>query len=270
MPFCSKHALLVTKSDTLADSLEQNGHSVSVINNSDHVLPFLIANPHIDLLVLDQWFVDIDVLLKSIFSLSVVPTRIVVRANVQYIPHVSEVTLITLSPQTSDIVLNKTITESFASNINDTEPKKRKILIIDDVQDLLDMYSTMFRLKWYDIETAIDGLDGIAKASSYKPDIILLDIMMPHMDGYEMMHALYSNTSLTSVVVVNSNIEGQDVVQKVYESGADYYLRKSDFTPSQIVYMVEKWLFDKKRNKTEPIPTSHFHPWEVFFSSMNM
>jgi CheY-like chemotaxis protein len=88
------------------------------------------------------------------------------------------------------------------------------------------------------------------------------------MDGYEMMKTLKENTSLQSVIVVNSNIEWSDVVEKVYSSGADYYLRKSDFTPSQIVYMIEKWLFDKKRNKTDPFPATHFVPSPGFFDSM--
>jgi hypothetical protein len=58
------------------------------------------------------------------------------------------------------------------------------------------------------------------------------------------------------------------VTEKIYTSGADYYLRKSDFTPSQIVYMIEKKLFDKKRNKSVPSPTNHFHPGEDFFRDM--
>ena len=55
--------------------------------------------------------------------------------------------------------------------------------------------------------SAYDGLDGITKAAQIKPDIIILDIMMPNMDGFEMLKVLKSNTSLSTKVIVNTNLE---------------------------------------------------------------
>lgn len=267
MPFSSQHGLVVTHSQKLIETLTQDGHSVISIPESADILAVMIANPQIDLLVLDSGLHEIDFILQALSNLVHVPGRIVIRADLSFTPEIKNSSVIVLDTKISDSTLSKTVSQSFAPTAQE-EKRSRRILIIDDVTDLLDMYKMMFKIKWYESETAIDGLDGIAKASQYKPDIILLDIMMPHMDGYEMMKTLKENTSLQSVIVVNSNIEWSDVVEKVYSSGADYYLRKSDFTPSQIVYMIEKWLFDKKRNKTDPFPATHFVPSPGFFDSM--
>lgn len=89
--------------------------------------------------------------------------------------------------------------------------------------------------------------------------------MMPHMDGFELMKTFYNNTSLDCVIIVNSNIDGAGVIERIYTSGADYYIRKSDFVPSQLVTMIERGLFDKKRDKSLHIENKSFTPGEGFF-----
>jgi|GEM_PF-6022909 len=96
---------------------------------------------------------------------------------------------------------------AFPKHASPQKTNKDKILVVDDVEGLLEMYEMMFQLKGYDIQTAKNGLDGITKAASFKPKFILLDIMMPHMDGFELMKAFYNNTSLESIIIVNSNID---------------------------------------------------------------
>lgn len=268
MPFFSQQGLVVTNSATLLDILLQGGHMMTLVPDGEAILSILVTNPQTDLLVLDSWLPDLPLILDSLANLVHIPSRIIIRESLPSTPEFQNSTVILLDPAISDIALSTSISQSFAPTA-EIEEKIRKILIIDDVTDLLDMYRMIFELKWYEVETAVDGLDGIAKASQYKPDIILLDIMMPHMDGYEMMKTLRENTSLESVIVVNSNIEWVNIAEKVYSSGADYYLRKSDFTPSQIVFMIEQWLFDKKRKKTDPLPVQHFHPGPDFFATQN-
>jgi DNA-binding response OmpR family regulator len=80
------------------------------------------------------------------------------------------------------------------------------------------MYQIMFEQKGYAVETAKDGLDGITKAVSFQPKYILLDIMMPHMDGFALMKTFRENTSLDSVIIVNSNIEGPNMTEKIYQA----------------------------------------------------
>ncbi|MFH0775994.1 MAG: response regulator [Patescibacteria group bacterium] len=112
---------------------------------------------------------------------------------------------------------------------------KLKILIIEDNADLCEMFKTAFEAKNYEALISLNGMDGITKAASWKPDVILLDIMMPQMNGYEVLSALKNNTSLPTKVVVSSNLEQQKDEQKAMEMGADLYLKKSEHTPFETV-----------------------------------
>lgn len=249
--------------------MENGGHTIMVIPDAISVLPILVANPRVDLLVLDSNVPNSQTLMQILSGLARLPSRIVIRDNLPQIPVFWNSSVLMLDSKTSDIVLAQAIEDSMGSSVVDEDVKTvKKILIIDDVSDLLDMYKMMFTMKGYEVETAVDGLDGISKAWKFKPDLILLDIMMPNMDGYEMMKVFNENTSLKSVIVVNSNIEWTDVAEKIYKSWADYYLRKSDFTPSQMIYMIEHRLFDRKRNLSLPSPDKHFHPGADFFRDM--
>lgn len=69
---------------------------------------------------------------------------------------------------------------------------------------------------------------------------------MPHMDGFEVLHTLKYNTSIRPVVIVNSNLEGVDEEKKVKDLGADFFLRKSQFTPLEVVAFIEKNILIKK------------------------
>jgi CheY-like chemotaxis protein len=69
------------------------------------------------------------------------------------------------------------------------------------------MYELAFQSKGYEVTRALDGLTGVTKAVTLRPDVIILDIMMPNMDGFEVLQALRNNTSLRSLIITNSNLE---------------------------------------------------------------
>jgi len=117
--------------------------------------------------------------------------------------------------------------------------QKNKVLIIEDNADLAEMFKTAFETKNFDADTSPNGIEGITKAAEWKPQIILLDIMMPQMDGYEVLNALKNNTSLDSKVVVCSNLEQEKDSKKALSLGADLYLEKSEHTPFEIVEKVD-------------------------------
>ena len=97
------------------------------------------------------------------------------------------------------------------------------------------------------LSVANNGLNGISMAMTTKPDIILLDIMMPQMDGFEVIKAIKDNSSLTSRVIVLSNISGENNVKRALDLGADMFLQKSDYLPWQVIEKV-KSLFGEKRS----------------------
>lgn len=117
-----------------------------------------------------------------------------------------------------------------------------KVLIIEDNEDLNEMFKTAFEAKGYDVQISLNGMDGITKAAKFKPDAILLDIMMPQMNGYEVLSALKNNTDLESKVIINSNLEQDKDAEKAMSMGADLYLKKSEYTPFEAVDKVEELL----------------------------
>lgn len=114
------------------------------------------------------------------------------------------------------------------------------LLIVEDNKDLQDIYTGLFKGAGYEVETADNGLDGIVKTADSKPDIVLLDLMMPEMSGYEYLHALRDNTSVAPFVIVVSNLSQQSDIDVAKSNGAHEYLRKSDFVGDDLVKEVER------------------------------
>ena len=119
---------------------------------------------------------------------------------------------------------------------------KMKVLVIEDNADLSEMFKTAFEAKNFEAKISLNGMDGITQAAEWKPDVILLDIMMPQMNGYEVLSALKNNTSLPTKVVVSSNLEQENDEQKALEMGADLYLKKSEHTPFETVEKVTEMM----------------------------
>ena len=117
-----------------------------------------------------------------------------------------------------------------------------KILIVDDQEDIREIYTITFEAEGFEVMTAVDGLDGISKAVEFKPDIILLDLMMPQMDGFEVLGAMSQNSSINVKIIVISNISQQADIDKATKAGADGYLSKADNDPDQVVVEVKKHL----------------------------
>jgi len=102
-----------------------------------------------------------------------------------------------------------------------------KILIIDDDLDTLKLVGVMLQRQGYEISAAADGRQGLAKAIAEKPDVILLDVMMPEMDGYEVARQLRKNAQTQSIPILMFTAKTQ-LDDKVigFEVGADDYLTK--------------------------------------------
>ena len=107
------------------------------------------------------------------------------------------------------------------------EVKKKKILLIDDEERLLEVMKANLEIEGYDVITAISGGTGLASAMVDQPDIIILDIMMPEIDGWEISRRLRSEprTKYIPIIMLTALDEPHHVV-KGFESGADDYLAK--------------------------------------------
>jgi DNA-binding response OmpR family regulator len=115
-----------------------------------------------------------------------------------------------------------------------------KILIIEDNPDLVEMYNLKFRNEGFEVFTAKDGEEGINKVVEKKPDIILLDLLMPNMNGFEVLKTIKDNTEMNVKIIVLSNLGQQSQIDKAYELGATYYMVKANFTPAEVVDKVKE------------------------------
>ena len=117
-----------------------------------------------------------------------------------------------------------------------------KILIIDDDEFLLPMYSAKFKEADFVVEGAKSGEEAIEKTKTFKPDVILVDIVMPNMDGFETIKSLREIVEEKTKIVALSNLDQRENIEKALSSGADDYIIKADFTPSQILEKVKKYV----------------------------
>lgn len=122
----------------------------------------------------------------------------------------------------------------------------RKILLVDDNQDILDIYQMTFEAEDFEVETAIDGFLGIEKAWSFKPDLMLLDIMMPECNGYEVLKTLRRDAKAECLIIICSNLSQRKDIGKAFNEGADGYIEKADHTPDEVVKRVITAIHDKK------------------------
>lgn len=119
-----------------------------------------------------------------------------------------------------------------------------KILIVDDDPLLVKMYQTKFESDGYQVFTAGDGEEGLAKAKSEKPDIILLDVMMPKKNGLEVLKLLKADvvTHQTPVVMLTNVSASEADSTNAFELGAVTYLVKASYTPKEVVQKVKEIL----------------------------
>ncbi len=123
---------------------------------------------------------------------------------------------------------------------------KAKILIIDDHPEILNMYSDVLIAQNYDVRTAQDGLEGVKLATEYQPDVILLDIMMPKMDGFAVLTSLRNGGKMCCNIIVLSNLDNDADKKHALDAGATMFLSKSDYTPDQIIGKIEEIIAAKK------------------------
>jgi two-component system alkaline phosphatase synthesis response regulator PhoP len=112
---------------------------------------------------------------------------------------------------------------------------KGRILVVDDEIYIVHILDFSLGMEGYDVVTALDGEQALEKARTEKPDLIVLDIMMPKLDGYETCKRLKADPETKDVPVILLSAKGRNVDQKVgFEVGADDYITKP-FSPRKLV-----------------------------------
>lgn len=115
-----------------------------------------------------------------------------------------------------------------------------KILIIEDDSLMVRMYKKIFEFEKYEVETAMDGEEGLKKVSSSKPTLILLDIMMPKMNGMQVLEKLKADPATKNIpVIILTNLSGQTDAETALKMGAVKYVVKSEYKPEEVTKMVK-------------------------------
>ena len=119
----------------------------------------------------------------------------------------------------------------------------KKILIMEDDKFLSEMYSTKLKEAGFEIIIADDGEEGLRLIKEKMPDLVLLDIVLARMDGFEVLQNLKKDKSLKDILVVAlTNLGQKEEVEKGISLGADDYIIKAHFTPTEVVAKVKKML----------------------------
>ncbi|MDP8234815.1 MAG: response regulator [Candidatus Erginobacter occultus] len=118
----------------------------------------------------------------------------------------------------------------------------KTLLLVDDEPDLLESLSIRLKASGYKVVTAADGLEALKKARSLEPDLILLDLMLPKMDGYKVSRLLKFDGRYSRIPILILSARGQDLDKEMASSaGADDYLVKP-FSSEELLNRIKKLL----------------------------
>lgn len=119
---------------------------------------------------------------------------------------------------------------------------RKRILLADDEEDIKTVVTMFLESQGYEVVTAFDGLDTLEKVRSEKPDLILLDIMMPVLDGYEVCKQLKEDEQTADIpIVILSAAAHAESVQRGLKAGAQDYIIKP-FEPEKLREKIEQIL----------------------------
>lgn len=117
----------------------------------------------------------------------------------------------------------------------------KKILLVEDEEIMIDLLQKKLMKEGYEVSIARDGVEGLEKMREVKPDLILLDIVMPRMGGFEVMEEMQKFPELKKIPVIVISNSGQPVeLDKAKELGAKDWLIKTEFDPKEVLEKVVK------------------------------
>lgn len=116
-----------------------------------------------------------------------------------------------------------------------------KVLLVEDDSFISKMYVTKFTLQKFNVLAAADGEEGLRLAEQEVPDIILLDIMLPKMDGWQVLEHLKINQKTKNIpVLMLTNLGAQEDIERGLELGATDYMIKAHFVPSEVIEKINR------------------------------
>ena len=135
------------------------------------------------------------------------------------------------------------------------EDKKTKVLIVEDEEILLTALSEELKQEGFDVVGAKDGIEGVEKAISEKPDLILLDLVMPRLDGIGALKQIKENPDIKDIpVVILTNLSDYDKVSDALSLGAMDYLVKANYRLEELVNKIKVVVERRRSGMLAPPP----------------
>jgi len=127
--------------------------------------------------------------------------------------------------------------------MNNTNSSHPKILIVEDDADLNNAYRLILTREGFEAECAADGIEAIAKLEDFTPDLVLLDIRMPNLDGVGFLEQSKISTRFPeAIVIVFTNFDLNKDIESTFKLGVNRYVLKSSITPKDLVKIVREEL----------------------------
>ncbi len=119
----------------------------------------------------------------------------------------------------------------------------KKILLVEDDPFLIDIYTTKFKEAGFEVVVVDDGKKAVEMAQREKPNLIVLDIVLPHVDGWEVLSQIKADAQLADTkIIILSNLGQKEEMEKGFALGAAGYLIKAHYTPSQVAGEIKKMI----------------------------
>jgi DNA-binding response OmpR family regulator len=120
---------------------------------------------------------------------------------------------------------------------------KEKVLIIEDDRFLRELMVRKLKMENFEVIEAEDGAEGLKKIKEEKPDLVLLDLILPEMDGFEVLEQKRKDEEIKNIpVIILSNLGQKEEIDRGLQLGAKDYLIKAQFSPSEIIEKVKLFL----------------------------
>lgn len=124
-----------------------------------------------------------------------------------------------------------------------TTPVRKKILCIEDEHFIGELYTRALHKAGFDVKIVIDGQEGLRQAQSNQYDIILLDLMLPNLTGFDILRVLrdpQQTPHLRSKIIITTNLEQKEEHREEIERQADGYIIKAEVTPKELAALLSK------------------------------
>ena len=121
----------------------------------------------------------------------------------------------------------------------------KRILFIEDESALQKAFGDILKQEGYEMISALNGEEGLKLAKTEKPDLILLDLILPKLHGFEVLEKLKADEETKDIpIIILTNLEGTDDIEKALKLGATTYLVKASYTLEEVIEKVKKALGD--------------------------